>query len=57
MPRISTTGELEKRRQEVLSRRDPRRRCFSVCAGTGCLASGATQVVDAFKAEIEKQGL
>ncbi|MDZ4164936.1 MAG: NADH-ubiquinone oxidoreductase-F iron-sulfur binding region domain-containing protein [Smithellaceae bacterium] len=57
MPLIHSTDELEKVRQEILSRRDPDRPCISICAGTGCLASGAGEVIAAFKTEIEKQGL
>jgi NADH-quinone oxidoreductase subunit F len=57
MPRIKSPEELEKVRQEILSRRDPSKPCISICAGAGCLASGAGEVIAAFKAEIEKQGL
>jgi NADH:ubiquinone oxidoreductase subunit F (NADH-binding)/(2Fe-2S) ferredoxin/NAD-dependent dihydropyrimidine dehydrogenase PreA subunit len=57
MPRIDSPDELEHIRQEILSRRDPNKSCISVCAGTGCLASGASEVISAFEAEIEKQGL
>ena len=57
MPKINSPDELEKVRQEIVSRRDPNRACISICAGTGCLASGASEVIGTFKAEIEKQGL
>jgi NADH-quinone oxidoreductase subunit F len=57
MPRINSPDELEKVRQEVLSRRDPNEPCISICAGAGCLASGAGEVISAFQAEIDKQGL
>jgi NADH-quinone oxidoreductase subunit F len=57
MPRINSPDELEKVRQEIISRRDPNKPCISICAGAGCLASGASEVIGAFKAEIEKQGL
>ena len=57
MTRISSPDALERIRQEILARRDPERPCISVCAGTGCLASGANDVIAAFEAEIEKQGL
>ncbi len=57
MPRINSPDELEVFRQEILSRRDPNKPCISVCAGAGCLASGAAEVISAFEAEIEKQGL
>ena len=57
MPRINSTDELEKVRQEIGSRRDPNQPCISICAGAGCVASGASEVIAAFEAEIEKQGL
>ncbi len=57
MPRVNSPEELEKARQGIRARRDPGRACVSICAGTGCLASGASEVIDAFNAEIEKQGL
>ncbi|MEK7852104.1 MAG: NAD(P)H-dependent oxidoreductase subunit E, partial [Deltaproteobacteria bacterium] len=57
MPRINSPEELEKVRQEILSRRDPNKPCISICAGAGCVASGASEVIAAFKVEIEKQGL
>jgi len=57
MPRINSPEKLEKVRQEIVSRRDPSKPCISICAGAGCMASGAGEVIAAFKAEIEKQGL
>ncbi len=57
MSRINSPDELEKVRQEILSQRDPNKPCISICAGAGCLAFGASEVIAAFKAEIEKQGL
>ncbi len=57
MRRINSPDELEKVKQEILSRRDINKPCISICAGTGCLASGAGEVIAAFEAEIEKEGL
>jgi NADH-quinone oxidoreductase subunit F len=57
MARLNSPEELEKFRQGVVSKRDPNTPCISICAGAGCIASGATEVIAAFKAEIEKQGL
>jgi len=57
MTRIHTPEELAKYRARVLSSRDPGAPRISVCAGTGCLATGASRVVAAFGAEIEEQGL
>jgi NADH:ubiquinone oxidoreductase subunit F (NADH-binding)/(2Fe-2S) ferredoxin/ferredoxin len=57
MPRITSPDELEKVRQEIVSREDRNKPCVSICVGAGCLASGANEVMAAFKTEIEKQGL
>jgi NADH-quinone oxidoreductase subunit F len=57
MARLNSPEKLEKIRQEILSRRDPNTPRISICAGTGCIAFGAGEVIAAFKAEIEKQGL
>ena len=57
MGRIGSLEELAQCRQAVLSRRDPDASRISVCAGTGCLATGASRVLDALRNEIEKQGL
>jgi len=57
MGRLKSPGEVTKFRQEILSKRDSNTPCISVCVGTGCLASGASEVLAAFKTEIAKQGL
>jgi NADH-quinone oxidoreductase subunit F len=57
MTRIDSPEELRTFRQGVLSGRDPGRVGISVCAGTGCLATGATRVVNAFHADLERRGL
>jgi len=55
--RLGSAAELKNLRHSILSKRDPNRTCISVCAGTGCRASGAEAVVDAFLDEIERQEL
>jgi len=40
-----------------LTRRDPDSPCVSICAGAGCVASGADEVIAAFEKEIQTQGL
>ena len=55
--RLGSAAELEDLRQSILGKRDPNRTCVSVCGGTGCRASGAEAVVDAFIDEIERQEL
>jgi NADH:ubiquinone oxidoreductase subunit E len=57
MTRINSFEELEELRQRILSERDPEAPYITVCAGTGCLASGSREVVAAFHREIEAQGL
>ncbi|MBT8340372.1 MAG: 4Fe-4S binding protein [Desulfatitalea sp.] len=57
MARLNSPEELEKFRQDILSKRDPDRPCISICAGAGCIASGAAKVIAAVENEIAKQGL
>jgi len=57
MSRIDSPETLEKLRKDILSKRDPNSPCISICAGAGCVASGADEVIAAFKAEIDKEGL
>jgi NADH-quinone oxidoreductase subunit F len=57
MARIGSLEELSETRRRILSGRDPDQPRISVCAGTGCLATGASPVVAAFRSEIEKEGL
>ena len=54
---INSPAELDQLRQEILSKRDPGKPRISVCAGAGCLATGASKVISAFNAEIQEQGL
>ena len=57
MARLNTPEELSDFREEILSKRDPDNPCISICAGAGCVASGADEVIKAFQEEIEKQDL
>ena len=57
MVRLQSKAELETLRGECLSRMNPKKTCISICAGTGCFASGTKEVAEAFEVEIEKQGL
>ena len=54
---LNSPGELEEFRQALASRRDPSAPCISICAGAGCLAYGAAEVIEAFAAELKKQKL
>ena len=57
MPKLNSPEKLECARKEIISRIDPAKPCISVCAGAGCLASGAAEVIAAFKMELEFHGL
>lgn len=57
MAQLNSPGELYNFRQELLSKKDPDKPCISICAGAGCIASGADEVIEAFKLEIKNQGL
>ena len=57
MPKITSPAELEKFRNDIISKRDSKKPCIAICTGTGCLALGAGKVVTALKEEIKKQGL
>ncbi|NOR83151.1 MAG: 4Fe-4S dicluster domain-containing protein [Ardenticatenales bacterium] len=55
--KVHSPQELEQLRETLRAARDPNKTCITICAGTGCLASGCTEVVDAFRKEIERRGL
>ena len=55
--KLKTPSDLEKLRQELLSKRDPKKPCMTICSGTGCRAYGSENVVAAFQEEIRKQNL
>ena len=57
MPLLKSKEDLEDYRREIQSRRDPNKPCAAICAGTGCLALGARDVIKAFREEIAKRGL
>lgn len=55
--RIRTPEELEALRQDILSGRDPDQTRISICAGTGCTASGALEVKQALEEAMTAEGL
>ncbi len=57
MALLHSPTELDTFRQGLSAERNPHAPCVSICAGTGCLASGAGDLIPAFQAELEKQGL
>lgn len=54
---LKSTRELEQLHQTLAAEKDSDRMTISVCGGTGCRASGAEAVVEAFAEEIEKREL
>jgi NADH-quinone oxidoreductase subunit F len=57
MALLHAPEELERFRQDLFAKKEADTPCVSVCAGAGCLAYGAAELIEAFKEEIEKQGL
>ncbi len=55
--KLKSVQELEQFQQTILKDKDLSQVTVSVCGGTGCRASGAQDVVDAFSEEIEKREL
>lgn len=55
--RFSSTKALDQFRNDVQSRRDLKKPCVAVCAGTGCLALGSGDVIRAFKNEIRQRNM
>jgi NADP-reducing hydrogenase subunit HndC len=57
MPRINSPSELDAFRKGILSQRDPKKPCITLCSGSACHASGSQDVARSIEAEIKKQGL
>jgi len=57
MARLNSPQELKRFQEELLSQRPSTTSFVSICAGTGCLAAGAKEVIGAFKEEMEKSGI
>ncbi len=57
MDKIKSLNELEKLRILIQSKMKQEKAFISICAGTGCRASGSESVIDAFKEEIKFLGL
>ena len=51
-PRLASISDLQEFRQSLKKLRDGNRPCITLCAGTGCQATGASEVVEMFKKEI-----
>ncbi len=57
MARLKSPAELEKKRAQILSKRDPNKPCITICSGTGCHALGSDKVYQAVLSEISRNGL
>jgi len=57
MTKLESSSDLEKLRKQIVSKRDPKRLCITVCSGTGCQASGCEKVSAAFQEELKNQKL
>jgi NADH:ubiquinone oxidoreductase subunit F (NADH-binding)/(2Fe-2S) ferredoxin len=57
MVKLRSPADLEKKREEILSQRDPNKPCVTICSGTGCHVLGSDKVAEAFVSEISKNGL
>ncbi len=55
--KIGSFKDLEKRRKAAEGAQKSTETCIHLCAGAGCIASGALEVKDALEKEIEKAGL
>jgi len=54
---IKSISDLRKLRQALKKSRDGNKSCITICAGTGCQATGASEVVEKFKQEINDRHL
>ncbi len=57
MARLQSTQQLRQLKERIVAEKPADRRAIAVCAGTGCKAFGSFELVEAFRAELEKQGL
>jgi len=55
--RLTNTLELQDFRRTLQRSRDPQKPCITICAGTGCQACGATEVVGQFRRLVAEQHL
>jgi len=55
--KIKSSDELERFREQILSKRDPKKPCITICSGTGCQAYGCDEVSAAFQQELKQQNL
>jgi NADH:ubiquinone oxidoreductase subunit F (NADH-binding)/(2Fe-2S) ferredoxin/Pyruvate/2-oxoacid:ferredoxin oxidoreductase delta subunit len=56
-PRLISISDLRNLRQSLKESRDENKACITICAGTGCQATNALEVVEKFRQEIMDQHL
>jgi len=57
MPKLHSVKELNARREAGLGASSPARPCLTVCAGSGCTAAGAQDVLQALRRSLQRQGM
>ena len=57
MPMLHSVGELEAHRAACLKAGSASKPCLTVCAGSGCTAAGAKDVLRALRKSLERHGL
>ncbi|HEX9897544.1 MAG TPA: NADH-ubiquinone oxidoreductase-F iron-sulfur binding region domain-containing protein [Dehalococcoidales bacterium] len=57
LKKLRSPRELEELRKTIVKEREVQKPSISVCAGTGCNTLGSGSVINAFRAELEKQEL
>jgi len=57
MPKIQSVQELETLRAACRQAREPEKPCLAVCAGSGCNASGAQEVIGALRKSLARSAL
>ena len=55
--RFTSISELQSHRQSLKKSRDGKKPCITICAGTGCQATGALEVVEEFRKEVKDNHL
>ncbi len=57
MERLKSPSDLEKFRNEILTKKDPKKPAITVCVSTGCEALGVKDVLKTFKEEFSRRDL
>ena len=57
MDRLKSASELGRMRKNIVSAKDAKKHCISLCSGTGCRASGSEVLNNKFQMELKRQKL